>query len=213
MQLCPFVHGMRGPRWSLHKVLWYFFSRDASPGVGVIHVESEGVFPYHHSPVRLRLLTLRALATPSNPLARACFKMGSNVSQQQQQIFADNCSSLLSAPPAALSEVYCHFVIATTTAAEAIFGPPDTPDTTPGLVSSAARVLHTLVRAHPRWWLRALVVRKVVAARRAVRQAWDVVGLECSLEVVPFPRRGGGGGRIAEVRLLGTSAQTVHVTH
>ena len=34
---------------------------------------------------------------------------------------------------------------------------------------------------HPHFplWVNAPMVRKVVAARKAVRQAWDVVGLEC----------------------------------
>ena len=69
---------------------------------------------------------------------------------------------------------------------EAVFGPPRTPDTVPGLVLSVARMLHDLVRAHPRWWLNAPVFRKVISARKVVRQAWDVVGLERSLEVIPL---------------------------
>ena len=47
------------------------------------------------------------------------------------------------------------------------------------------------MRAHRKWWLDALVVRKIVAARMAVQHAWDVVGRERSLEVVPFSRPAG----------------------
>ena len=89
-------------------------------------------------------------------------------------------------PPVATSEAYCHFVDVMTTAVEAVFRPPSTPDTVLGLVSSAANVLHALVKAHPRWWLNAPLVRKVVAARKAVRQVWDVVGLERSFQVIPL---------------------------
>ena len=57
-------------------------------------------------------------------------------------------------------------------------------------MSAAARVLHALLKAHRRWWLTAHLVRKVVAARKAIRQVWEVVGLERSLEVVPLARPG-----------------------
>ena len=43
-----------------------------------------------------------------------------------------------------------------TTVAEGIFGPPTGSDTVSGLVFAAAKILHTLVKAHPRWWLNAL---------------------------------------------------------
>ena len=61
-------------------------------------------------------------------------------------------------------------------------------------MSAAARVLHALLKAHRRWWQTAPMVRKVVAAQKAVRQAWDVVGPERSLEVVPLARPGGVKG-------------------
>ena len=91
-------------------------------------------------------------------------------------------------PPAATPEAYRHFVGVITTAAEPVFGLPTTPDTMPRLVSSAAKMLHALVKAHPRRWLNAPLTRKVVAARKAVRKAWDVVGLERSFEVIPLAR-------------------------
>ena len=106
----------------------------------------------------------------------------------------DSCAGLRSLPPAATSESYQHFVNVLTTAAKSVFGPPNTPDTVPGLVLAAARVLHALLKAHRRWWLTAPLVRKVVAARKAVRQAWEVVGPEQSLEVVPLARPRGVKG-------------------
>ena len=59
-----------------------------------------------------------------------------------------------------------------------------------GLVRAAARVVYALLKAHRRSWLTAPLVCKVIVARRALRQAWDVVGLERSLEVVPLARPG-----------------------
>ena len=44
------------------------------------------------------------------------------------------------------------------------------------------------------WWLNVPLTRKVVVARKAVRQAWDVVGLERSLEVIPLARPKGVTG-------------------
>ena len=67
-----------------------------------------------------------------------------------------------------------------TTTAEAVLGLPSTPDFVLGPVSTAARILHALLKARGRWWLITPLVRKVIAARRALRQAWDVVGLERS---------------------------------
>ena len=95
-----------------------------------------------------------------------------------------------------------------TTAAEGCFCPLSAPDTVPGLLSSAARVLHILVRARRRPWLNAPLVRKVVAACKALRHAWDVVGLECSLEVVPFARPEGVKGR----NTVAFYANTLHPT-
>ena len=71
-------------------------------------------------------------------------------------------------------------------------------------MSVAARVLHALLKAHRRWWLTAPLVWKVVAARKAVRQAWEVVGLEQSLVVVPLARLGGvkGPAKSDDRRLL-----------
>ena len=43
-------------------------------------------------------------------------------------------------PPATTSEAYRHLVAVMTMAEEAVFGPPGTPDTVLGLVSSAANV-------------------------------------------------------------------------
>ena len=75
--------------------------------------------------------------------------------------------------------------------AQAVFGPPSTPDTVPGQVSIAACVLHGLLKAYRRWWPTAPLVCNAIAARKAVRQAWDVVGLERGLEVLPLARPGG----------------------
>ena len=145
---------------------------------------------------------LAFLTTPVQELFRtagvnltswARFKLGSSVCQWQREAFADSCKSLRSMPPAATPEAYRHFVGVMTTAAEAVFKPPSVPDIVPGLVSSAANVLHTLVKAHPRW-LNAPLVRKVVAACKAVQQAWDIVGLERSFEVIPLARPGGVTG-------------------
>ena len=101
---------------------------------------------------------------------------------------------LHSMPPAATTEAYRHFVSVMTTAAKAVFGLPITPNTMPRLVSSAAKVLHALVKAHPHWWLNALLTYKVVAACKTVRRVWDVVGLERSLEVIPLARPKGVTG-------------------
>ena len=55
------------------------------------------------------------------------------------------------------------------------------------------------------------MVRKVVVAPKAIRHAWDVVGLERSLEVVLFACPGGGGGVHSprEVRLPLPFAQAI----
>ena len=102
MHLQPFVHGMQGPTWVIAQgfvgALDIFLGRNASPGEGVVCVEREAVFPLDHFPVRLSLQILPALTAPSNPLARAHYKMGSGVSQEKQQIFADGYESLLSTP-------------------------------------------------------------------------------------------------------------------
>ena len=58
----------------------FFLGRNVSREVGVVCVKNEAVFPSNHYPVRLRLLNLHALTGPSNPLMRACFKLGSAVS-------------------------------------------------------------------------------------------------------------------------------------
>ena len=86
-------------------------------------------------------------------------------------------------PLAVLPDTYHHFVTVMT----AVSGPSSTPETVPGL-SFAASVSHALVKTHPPWWLNALAVRKVIVARQAVRQVWEVVGLEQSLEVVSLAR-------------------------
>ena len=108
-------------------------------------------------------------------------------------------------PPSATPEAYRHFVSVMPTAAEAIFGPPATPDTMHGLVSSAAKVLHALVKAHPRWWLNAPLIRKVVATRETVWKAWDLGGLERFLEVNPLARPEGvrGPSKTNYRRLMG----------
>ena len=192
MHLQPFTHGMRGPTWvsalGFVGALDFFLNHCVSSEVGVVHVENESVFPVDHYPVGLRLLTLPALIALGNPASRARFKLVSSVCQWQREAFADSCSCLYSMPPAALMDTYHHFVTLMNAAAEAVFGPLSTPDTMPGLVSSAASVLHTLVKTHPRWWLNAPLVHKVIAARKAVWQAWEVVGLERSVEVVPLAR-------------------------
>ena len=86
------------------------------------------------------------------------------------------------------------------------------PDTVPGLLFAAARVLHALLKAHRRWWLTAPLVRKVVAARKAVRQAWEVVGLERSLEDVPLARpRGVNGPAKSDYRRLLQNPYTARI--
>ena len=53
-----------------------------------------------------------------------------------------------------------------------------------------------------------------MAARKAVLQAWDAVGLERLLESVPFACPGGGGGqRPTEVRLPSPFAQTTRLKY
>ena len=195
MTLLPFTHGMSGPTWISAQgfvgALDFFLSRRVSPEVGTVRVETASVFPSDHYPVRLSLHTLPALVPPGNPASRARFRLGTGVCKWQQETFANSCVGLRSLPPAATSQSYQHFVSVSTTAAESVFGPPGTPDTIPGLVSVAVQALHALLKAHRRLWLTAPLVRKVVAAREAIRQAWDVVGLERSLEVVPLARPGG----------------------
>ena len=172
----------------------FFLSHQVSPEVGTVRLENESVFPSDHYPIRLSLHTLPALVPPGNPASRARFRLGTGVCKWQQETFADSCAGLLSLPPAATSESYHHFVTVLTMAAESVVWPPGAPDTVPRLVSAAARVLHALLKAHRRWWLTTPLVRKVVAARKAVRQAWQVVGMERSLEVVPLARLGGVKG-------------------
>ena len=123
--------------------------------------------------------------------------MGTGVYQRQQRFFADGCAALLSTPPTALPNTYRHFVATMTTSREAFFIPSCTLDTFLGVVFSGARVLHDLVRAYPRWWLSTLVVRKVVAVRKAVRQACEVVVLERSFEVVRIALPHGGLGPLS----------------
>ena len=198
MALLPFTHGMCGPTWVSAQgfvgVLDFFLSHRVSPEVGTVHVENESVFPSDHYPVWLHVHTLLALVAPGNPASRARFKLGTSVCKWQQETFADRCAGLHSLPPAATPEAYRHFVCVLTAAPEAAFGPPKTPDTVPGLVSIAAKGLHALLKAHCRWWLNAPLIRKVVAARKTFRQAWEVVGLERSLEVVPLAQPGGVTG-------------------
>ena len=185
MALLPFTHGMSGPTWISSQgfvgALDFSLSCRVSPEVGIVRVENEFVFPSDHYPVRLRLHTLPALVPPGNPASMARFRLGIGVCKWQQETFANGCVGLRSLPPPATSESYRHFVSVLTTAAESVSGPPGTLDTVPGLVSSAARVLHALLKAHRRWWLTAPPILKVVAARKAVKQAWEVVGLERSL--------------------------------
>ena len=135
--------------------------------------------------------TLEAKRFATCAASKARFRLRTGVCKCQKETFADSCAGLRSLPPVATSE---HFVSVLTTAAESVFGPPGTLDTVPGLVSAAARVLHALLKAHRRWWLTAPLVRKVVAARKAVRQVWEVVGLDRSVEVVPLARPGGVKG-------------------
>ena len=154
MALLPFTHGMSGPGWVSAQgfvgALDFFLSRHVSPEIGIFCVESESVFPSDHYPVRLCLHTLPALVPPGNPTSRARFNPGTSVCKWQQDTFADRCAGLRSLLPNATSEAYQHFVDVLTTAAEAVFGPPSTADTVPGLVSMAARVLHALLKAHRR---------------------------------------------------------------
>ena len=138
--------------------------------------------------MRLRLITLPASVALGNPISLARFKLGWGVCQWQQEAFADTCKSLHSMSQAATPEAYHHFVAVMTTAAEAVFWPPTTLDTMPGLVFSVTKILHAPVKAHPPWWLNAPLARKVVAARNVVCQAWDVLGRERSLEVIPLAR-------------------------
>ena len=198
MTLLPFTHGMSGPTWVSAQgfvgALDFFLSRRVSPDIGTVHVENESVFPSNHYPVRLCLHTLPALVPPGSPASKARFHLGTSVCKWQQETFADSCSGLRSLPLAATPEAYRHFVSVLTTTAKAVFGPPSTPDIVPGLVSTSAQVLHALLKAHRRWWMNAPLVRKVIAARRAVRRVWEVVGLERSLEVVPLARPGGVAG-------------------
>ena len=174
MHPVPFTHGMRGPTGVSAQgfvgALGFFLSRRVSVDIGVVRVESELVFLSDHYPVRLRLLTSLALVAPGNPTARARFKLRSHVFQWQREAFADSCTGLHSVPPAATPEAYRHFVSVMTMAAEAVFGLPTVPDTVPGLVSSAAKVLHALVKAHPRWWLNAPLTRKVLVESKKVRR-------------------------------------------
>ena len=179
------------PRGSVRRVSWVLrtFSLAAvSPGIRTVRVENESVFPLDHYPVRRCLHTLPALVPPGNPTSRARSRLGTGVCKWQQKTFADSLAGLRSLPPTSTLESYQHFVNVLATPAETVFGRPGTPDTVFGLVYVAARVLYDLLKAHRCWWLTAPLVCKVVAARKEVRQAWEVVGLERSLEVVPLAR-------------------------
>ena len=117
--------------------------------IGVVSVESEAAFPSDHYPLRLRLPTLLALLPCGNLVARARYKVGSKVSQKQQQLFMDGCASLLSTHSPALPQKHRHFLVVMTASADAIFGPPSTPGTVPRFSLWAFHVLHNLLRAHP----------------------------------------------------------------
>ena len=217
MALLPFTHGMCGPTWMSAQgfvgALDFFLSRHVTPEVGTVRVESETVFGSNHYPVRLSLHTLPALVPPGKSASRARFRLGTRVRKWQQQTFGDSCAGLRSLPQAATSESYHHFVSVLTTAAASVFGPLGALDTVLGLVSAAARVVHALLKAHRRWWRTAPLVRKVVAARKAVRQAWEVVGLERSLEVVPLARPGGVKGPAKSDFRSSALAEALHGTH
>ena len=216
MAMLPFTHGMSGRTWASAQgfvgALDFFLSRRVSPEIGTVRVENESVFPSDHYPVRLCLHTLPAPVPPGNPTSRARLNLGTNVCKWQQETFADSCAGLRSLPPTATSETYQHFVNVVTTTVEAVFGPLSTPDAVPSLVSVAARVLHALLKAHRRWWLTAPLVRKVIAARKKVRQAWGVVGLERSLEVVPLARPG-EGQKSCQVGLSSPPTKALHGAH
>ena len=128
----------------------FFSSNRVSPEIGNVCVENESVFPSDDYPVWLRLHTLPAFVATGYPASRARFKLPTSVCKWQQLTYTDNCAGLHPLPPAATLEAYRHFVCAPTTAAEAVFEPPYTQDTVPGLVCTAAKVLHTLLKAHRR---------------------------------------------------------------
>ena len=148
LHLQPSTHGMVGPTWvgaqGFVGALDFFLSHRTTTDVGVVRMEQHAVFPSDDYPVCLPPLTLPALPTPGDTLTRVRYKMGTGVSQRQQQPFVDGCATLLSMPPTALLDTYHHFVKVLTSSTEVVFGPPGMPDIVPGLVSSAARVLHGL---------------------------------------------------------------------
>ena len=215
MALFPFIHGMSGPTWvsvqGFIRALDFFLSAVSlqKTALSVLKTNKSSHWTTTH-PVRPCLHTLPPLVPPRNPTSWAQFTPGTNICKLQQETFADSAAGLRSLPPAATLERYQHFVNVLTTTAKALFGPPSTPDSVPGLVSVVAPVLHALLKAHRHWWLNAPLVRKVIAAWKAVRQAWDVVGLERSLEVVPLAR-GGQGSR--QVRLSSPPTEALHSAH
>ena len=158
MYLQPFTHGMRGPTGvsaqGFARALDFFLSRHASSEVSVVRVESESVFPPHHYPVPLRLVTLPALVAPGNPTSRARFKLGSSVCRWQRLPMAAGgfCGQLqgstFNAPSRSTGRVppFCRRNDRGGRGGFRATQHPGhgacTPDTVPGLVSSAASVLH-----------------------------------------------------------------------
>ena len=194
MALLPFTHGMSGPTWVTARgfvgALDVFLSRRVSPEIGTVRAENKSVFPSDHYPVRLCLHTLPALVPPGNPTSTARFRLGTGVSGRPSQLAVLAPFSSLDCHVGVIS-LFCH---CPNHGCRDGFRTTKYPDTVPGVVSTTARVLHALLKAHRRWWLTAPLVRKVVAARKAIRQAWEVAWLERSLEIVPLAPPGGVKG-------------------
>ena len=200
MTLRPFTHGMCGPTWvnaqGFVGALDFFLSRLSLRRLALfvlnMNLSSHRSTTQSGFACRLFQLSCHPGTPPTgHDLPWARFTPGTGVCNGQQETFANSCAGLRSLPPAATLEAHQHSMSVLTTAAEAVFGPPSTPDTVPGLVSRAARVLHALLQAHRRLWLNAPLVRKVIATRRAISQAWEVVGLGRSLEVFQLAPPGG----------------------
>ena len=194
MALLPFTHGMCGPTWVNAQVfvgaLDFFLSRRVSPEIGTVPVENGSAFPSDHYPVRLCLHTLPALVPPRNPASRARFNLGTNV-----------CSNQRPLRMAALASVHSlrlprrkHISIRERPdcSSRSGFQTTEYPGYCPSSVCGGACPTCFAPSASPLLANRTLVC-KVIAARKAVRQAWDVVGLERSLEVLPLAPPGGGG--------------------
>ena len=96
VHLHPFIHGMQGPTWVSAQgfgprskgALDFFLCRTTAHGVGGVTVERETFFLSNHYLVHSKLSMFSTLPATDKNLARASFKLGTGVFEQQRQLSA-----------------------------------------------------------------------------------------------------------------------------